>query len=102
MVAGDAGRLQVGAGAIFTAIAWVKLHRRRKGARKSIVAIKKKRPFVIMAVPGEDQIDSVALQNRKRVLPHFDQSAVGVGIMASLAIGRMVPKGDDPILEGGR
>jgi hypothetical protein len=48
-------------------------------------------------VAAQDQIDAIGLEDRQRVLAHLDQLSLGVGIMRSFAVRRVMPKGDHPI-----
>ena len=65
------------------------------------MAIEQIGTLIRVAVPAEDQVHAVGLEDRQEVLAHFDQLKFGVGIMRSLRVRRMVPVGDDPLLGSG-
>ena len=54
-----------------------------------------------MAVAGENEIDAVAFEERQEVLADLNQVALGVGVVAALGVGRVMPEGDDPLLRRG-
>ena len=66
------------------------------------MAIYEKGSLVLVAVPAEDEIDAVGLEERVHALPHFDSKVFDVRAMAAPRVGRMMPIGDDPILVRGR
>ena len=54
-------------------------------------------PATVYTVP-RCEIDAVIFEVRNHVLPHLVPIDLGVGIVAALAVGWMVPVGDDPVL----
>ena len=51
---------------------------------------------------GQHQVHAAGLEDRQRVLAHLDQLDLGVRVVRALAVGRVVPEGDDPVLGGRR
>ena len=56
------------------------------------------RAFVGVAVAAEHQVHPMALQNRVGILAHLLEFGLRVRIMRALAVGRMVPVGNEPLL----
>src|SRR5207249_5457649 len=60
------------------------------------------RAFVGVAVAAEHQVHPMALQNRVGILAHLFEFGLRVRIVRALAVGRMVPVGNEPLLSVGR
>ena len=75
---------------------------RAEGARISVVLIDEERSFVGMAVARQHQIHAIALQDGHGVLPHLDQLDLAVRLVRAVAVRRVMPVGDDPVLIGDR
>ena len=54
-----------------------------------------------MVVPAQDEVDPAGLERRQEVLAGMAQAVVDVGIIERLAVGRVVPVGDDPLAARG-
>ena len=87
---------------VFAAVARVHNHRGRQGVGLAVMPIEQIRPFVGVAVAAEHHVHPIALQNRQRVLTHLDEFGFFVRIVRALAVGRMVPEGNAPVLLGSR
>ena len=64
------------------------------------MAVEQMAAFVGMTVAGEDEIDAVVFEMGQEVLAHLDEFGFGVGVVAALGVGRVVPEGDEPGLGG--
>src|SRR5437763_5199420 len=60
--------------------------------------IKQIRAFVGVAVAAEHQVHPMTLQNRVGILAHLLEFGLRVGIVRALAVGGMVPVGNEPLL----
>ena len=81
-----------------SAITAVHHQRGAERGRVAVMTVNQIRPFVAVAVATQHQVDPVVFENRERVLAHFDQRHLDVGVVHSLGVGRVVPVGDDPVL----
>ena len=66
------------------------------------MAVEEERPLVRVAVARKNDIDAVVLQDRIDVLAHLGELGIGVGVVRALAVRRVVPERDDPLLGGRR
>ena len=66
------------------------------------MAVEEKRALIIVAVPAQNQVHAVALQDRHNVLAHLNEVAEVieqvVAVMRPFGVRRAVPEGDGPIV----
>ena len=62
------------------------------------MAIDEEGALVGMAMAGQNEIDTTLLENGQGVLPHLDELRLGVRVVRALAVRRMVPESNDPVL----
>src|SRR5437899_9299234 len=76
-------RLAIGAGILWTSAADVLNHGRNKGAGETVKPIEEEGALVTVAVPAQDQIHAVSLQDWNDILSHPDKVLFGgiIGIM---------------------
>ena len=91
-------RFHVAAVAGRPAIPAVDFHALCKRRRVAVVAIDQVRALVVVAMAGEGEVCAVAVEQLHGVLAHLDHFRLGIRVVDTLAVRRMVPVGDDPVL----
>src|SRR5678809_1346909 len=86
--------------AIFLTVAAVFDHLRSEAGGIAVMSIDEHGTFISVAMTAKDEVDACILENRQSELAHFHQFDFRVGIVRSLAVGRVMPERDNPRLGG--
>ena len=90
--------LEIRARAVGAAVARIDLHRVVEGVGESVVTVDHHGALVVVAVAHEAQVHAALFQDGHEAFPHLDHLGDGVRVQAAVAVGRMMPERDRPLL----